>query len=198
MIVCKECSATHEAGAMFCNECGFELSKGEANANHDDATLTISPAFVGMDNVEMETPQPKPPGSAPFSTEEPDDVRQPLDANALKSAAQPQAFTFVIPSSGRRANLTTNGQIRVGRRDPIRGITPELDLTPDNGGNYGVSRLHAAIRVTDKGPILVDLNSTNGTFLNSLPLSSGLPYPITSGDEVRFGHLLIHIFFTES
>jgi pSer/pThr/pTyr-binding forkhead associated (FHA) protein len=42
--------------------------------------------------------------------------------------------------------------------------------------------------------MLIDLESTNGTLLNNYRLSPHEPYPLHSGDEIRFGDLLVHLF----
>ena len=101
----------------------------------------------------------------------------------------------MIPLSGRRITFAVKGQdeIHIGRGTP--GLTPpEIDTTIENGAEYGVSRSHAVIKVTDQGIVLVDLDSTNGTTLNNYRLPPDLPYPIKTGDEIHFGSLLMHIF----
>src|SRR6185369_4469476 len=53
----------------------------------------------------------------------------------------------------------------VGRRDPNRGINPDVDLTPfDKEGK--VSRRHAFIHREGDQFFLLDFGSTNGTFIN--------------------------------
>ena len=54
----------------------------------------------------------------------------------------------------------------------------------------GISRRHSEIRVTTDGPHLVaasirDLNSTNGTFVNSERISS---QRLSDGDRITVGH----------
>lgn len=106
-------------------------------------------------------------------------------------------ITFVIPSSGRRVILKQVREVEIGRKDLIKGLDPALDLSLDNGAKNGVSRLHAIIKFTQLGPALIDLNSTNGTLLNNYRLPPQNPYLLHSGDEVRFGHLLTHIFIEQ-
>ncbi|RMG97323.1 MAG: FHA domain-containing protein, partial [Chloroflexi bacterium] len=68
-------------------------------------------------------------------------------------------------------------------------------LGPDNGGDKGVSRLHATIQYSNHGIVLIDLGSTNGTMLNNYRLAAEQPYLLNNGDEIRCGDLLMHIFF---
>lgn len=60
--------------------------------------------------------------------------------------------------------------------------------------NSVISRLHAKLTIvpTDMNEddiCIEDLNSTNGTLLNNVPLTPYEKYPITSGDYITFGHL---------
>jgi pSer/pThr/pTyr-binding forkhead associated (FHA) protein len=55
--------------------------------------------------------------------------------------------------------------------------------------------MHAAFQLSKQGVVLIDLGSTNGTSLNNARLPARQPFVVQSGDEVRFGDLLIHVFF---
>ncbi len=50
----------------------------------------------------------------------------------------------------------------------------------------GVSRMHAKIMEKDDGVYLLDLNSTNGTYLNGEMIESGKDYKLEEGDMVTF------------
>ena len=53
-----------------------------------------------------------------------------------------------------------------------------------------VSSIHAAITLTSGGAVvLTDLGSSNGTFVNGVPVSSGDRTIIRSGDRLRFGEV---------
>lgn len=111
-----------------------------------------------------------------------------LDVISSKAAKQ---ITFVIPSSRHRYNIQLLKQIKIGRASEGES----LDLTEDNGIELGVSRTHAVLQWSNQGVVIMDLGSTNGTFLNNHHLPANKPYPIQSGDELRFGELLVHVFF---
>jgi molecular chaperone DnaK (HSP70) len=51
-----------------------------------------------------------------------------------------------------------------------------------------VSRLHAEFLASQKNLELVDLGSTNGTYVNSERLTPNQPRPLAAGDELRFGN----------
>lgn len=121
-------------------------------------------------------------------------ARPVLVGQQVEPNAKAGAIRFVIPSSGRRITISLDEKIRVGRADPTVSLYPEVDLTADGGAEFGVSRLHATISRSDEGVVVVDMSSTNGTLLNDYSLPSELPYPLQSGDELRFGDLLVHVF----
>lgn len=167
MTKCSECGRYEQPGALFCSECGaFLLPTEEDEAG---AKLPFTDALA--------------PPLAPT-----------LIGQETNPATEAQVVTFLIPSSGRRVEMELDHEIQIGRADPDVQHHPELDLTEDEGDAHGVSRLHALIRRSDQGVVLIDDSSTNGTLLNGYRLPSELPYPIHSGDEVRFGQLLVHIF----
>ena len=131
----------------------------------------------------------------PFAGDEPEAAAQPnLVGQDLAPDVVAQTITFVIPSSGRRVTVELKGEVQVGRSDPANQYWPGLDLTVDEGAQKGVSRRHALIQHSNRGIVLVDLTSTNGTTLNGYRLPPDLPYPLHNGDEVSFGRLLVHVF----
>jgi pSer/pThr/pTyr-binding forkhead associated (FHA) protein len=68
-----------------------------------------------------------------------------------------------------------------------------VDLSPYNAYANGVSRLHAVIKLIEDQIVLVDLGSSNGTYLNGNRL---LPYDETTvshGDVVYLGKLKIQL-----
>ncbi len=165
MIRCIECGANQLVGALFCTECGAFLVEQVAKGK-----TTILP----FSEFAIHAPPP------------------PLTKEELETAVDPHQITFVIPSSRRRLQLELRDEIKVGRADA--DAAPELDLSPDDGAEKGVSRLHASIKSVRKGIVLIDLDSTNGTTLNTYRLPPNRPYPLKNGDEIRFGDLLMHIF----
>lgn len=167
MIKCSECGSNEMEGALFCSECGNSLLK-----TREQSTAQL-----------------------PFSDSLSDPVPPSLLGQDFGAVSEAKRVMFVIPSSGRRVILDLDDEIRVGRKDAARQLNPELDLTKDRGSDFGVSRLHASIQPSNRGVVLIDLGSTNGTLLNNYRLPPDLPYPLHNGDEIRFGRLLVHIFF---
>lgn len=80
-----------------------------------------------------------------------------------------------------------------------RHVTEEVadivDLTHYGGLEMGVSRRHALIRRTVLGYEIMDLNSTNGTWLDEKRLVPNKTYPLASGLQIRLGQMLLFTVF---
>jgi pSer/pThr/pTyr-binding forkhead associated (FHA) protein len=74
----------------------------------------------------------------------------------------------------------------VGRLDPRRGITPEIDLTEFDTSST-VSRQHARIHLEKTSFYIEDLESRNKTRLGELTLTPHKPELLQNGDVVSFG-----------
>jgi pSer/pThr/pTyr-binding forkhead associated (FHA) protein len=81
----------------------------------------------------------------------------------------------------------------IGRVDNKSSYTPDIDLTPHNALQKGLSRRHAAL-VRYQGMVhILDLSSVNGTFLNGQRLAPEVPQLIRTGDKIRFGNFNIQL-----
>lgn len=81
----------------------------------------------------------------------------------------------------------------VGRSELGSDIVPDLDLAPFGAQSMGVSRRHAILLPHDDGLSLIDLDSTNGTWINGVYLQPGQKYRLRAGDRVEFGRLRLVI-----
>ncbi len=87
--------------------------------------------------------------------------------------------------------------IVMGRRDPVSGDHPTVDLQDHDAEEQGVSRRHAVIkRMSSNALQLIDNASVNGTFLNGQIMLPHEPRILRDGDEVRLGRLVIDVSFT--
>ena len=77
----------------------------------------------------------------------------------------------------------------VGRSDDLSPMRPDLDLAEHGAEEAGISRQHAILLPSDNGVFLVDLDSTNGSWMNREFLEPGKKYPIKSGAQVELGNL---------
>ncbi|MFQ6100345.1 MAG: protein kinase [Anaerolineae bacterium] len=93
---------------------------------------------------------------------------------------------LVVMGTGAAIPLPCQGEILIGRAGPP--VTPpDVDLGPYGGGQAGVSRHHARLSYRPEGWLLEDLQSTNGTFINSVPVPPGQPVRVRHGDVILCG-----------
>jgi hypothetical protein len=76
----------------------------------------------------------------------------------------------------------------IGRADKSN-LQPDMDLSHLDKGKSGVSRQHAVLLPADDGLYLIDLDSTNGTWVNGLYLQPGHKHRLSTGDVIEFGTL---------
>jgi hypothetical protein len=76
---------------------------------------------------------------------------------------------------------------------------PRVDISLADWGamEHGVSRRHAVLRVKDNHLLLIDLGSTNGTYLNTVPVTSGWARPVSDGDLLSLGDLDVWVHILE-
>lgn len=93
--------------------------------------------------------------------------------------------------SGMEFPLSTGPETMIGRRDPVTGIFPDVDLSPiDPQGT--VARRHAKIyRRGIEFFLAEEIGTMNATFLNGTRLDTGVPQQVKSGDEVRLGAVVL-------
>ena len=126
---------------------------------------------------------PAPSAGVPAAPVAPTPVTPPTPA----AAASPR---LIIQSDNAVVDLRGKSEALVGREDPVSNVYPDVDMTPHNGEEGGVSRIHAKILINGNQYMLEDQNSTNSTFVNRQKLAPKTPTPIKDGDELRFGRVV--------
>jgi pSer/pThr/pTyr-binding forkhead associated (FHA) protein len=152
-------------GALFCKECGNQF------AALRDPTVVV-PNTIG-DQLRKEVPI------------DPEQVVPPTPGDARLSLYLIETGE-VIPLEG----LT---EFTLGRSSEDQPILPDVDLAPYHAYDYGVSRLHASIELSQPFAVLVDFGSANGTLLNGQKMIPNKPYPITHGDIFSLGKMKIQL-----
>ena len=166
MIICSFCENPNREGELFCLECGNPL----------DGSVHIETRVF----EEMKASQGK--GS-----------KKPLWGTTQFSKSA--TVILRLEASKESLTLTNREKYVIGRTDSQSGNYPDIDLTPYGGLDEGVSRVHALFQRTEDTLTLVDMNSSNGTYLNGQRMSPNQPRVLQDGDEVRFGKLVTRIFF---
>jgi pSer/pThr/pTyr-binding forkhead associated (FHA) protein len=171
MIQCPACRHQDYEGELFCSNCGARLwsMPGE--------TLSMTPTLA-------------------FETSRLRDISKPLPlpANPIIKDLLPGQITLTVSGSGETITLE-------GKRDYILGRegqesdSPDVNLSPHGAREKGVSRKHASLRVDRRQLLLMDLGSSNGTWLNGSQLAPQEPSRLESGDEIRLGKLVLKVKF---
>lgn len=118
----------------------------------------------------------------------------PAARDAIESAELPwQVVHVFVPAGSQQWRLALNGPLWIGRADPDQGFWPQVDLTDANAAELGVSRRHAVIDLTDQGPVLIDKNSANGTWIEEEQLLPLRPYVLQPLTRVRLGRLPLQL-----
>jgi len=78
-------------------------------------------------------------------------------------------------------------RVSVGRGAPGTEGAPDIDLSQDES----VSRQHAELRWIGDGYSIVDLGSTNGTWVNGKRIEPDQPLRLKDGDRVAVGRLSV-------
>jgi hypothetical protein len=111
-----------------------------------------------------------------------------FDSVLAMEGADAGELTFPTYWPERRFPLAGD-RVVIGRKSRSRGTDPEIDL----GGQFtdpGVSALHAMLVAQPDGTwAVVDLDSSNGTYLNDSPdpIKPHEPVPVGDGDKVHVG-----------
>ncbi len=93
--------------------------------------------------------------------------------------------------SGMEFPLSTTSETTIGRKDPVTGIYPDVDLTPVDS-QRSISRRHA--KIYRRGPkffLAEEIGTMNSTYLNGQRLDTGVPAEMRPGDELRFGVVVL-------
>lgn len=96
---------------------------------------------------------------------------------------------------GKSIDILPNRRVVLGRADNSATDAPDIDLSPFDGFDKGVSRIHAALIRQEVTLTLLDLGSANGTLINGRRVSANQPRVVQDGDEITLGLLITRISF---
>ncbi|MEI5676637.1 MULTISPECIES: FHA domain-containing protein [unclassified Nocardioides] len=170
---CPSCGAANPPNALFCEACGYDFTTGSmprpvTPPAVQEATPTVA-APVVPDVPAAGPASTAPPLGEPWVAEvwiDPDWYADQKSTDPLPSPGIP----LVVP-------LRTTS-ILIGRASRSRGITPDIDLSSDNG----ISRRHAQLTTDGTRWFVEDLGSSNGTYVGGTV--SGLPTsPVPPGQK---------------
>lgn len=84
-------------------------------------------------------------------------------------------------------------QLVLGRA--VGDVNPDVDLTPYNAQDLGVSRRHVKLTRESETLMVQDLGSINGTFLNGQRLLPYQPRVLRNDDDLVLGRLTLRVSY---
>lgn len=180
---CPACGHKNRVGVLMCEDCGTNLSTGQRtelgtrDLREPEALDDVQSAAEQMVRLgERESKAISTAGSNTFDRSM--SLRIEVEGGSKPIILKPKHDDMIF-----------------GRRDPTTGSAPEVDLTPFAGYRMGVSRRHASLQMEEERLNLWDLGSSNGTFVNGNKLNPHQAYPLSDGDEVRLGQMVLKVYF---
>ena len=115
------------------------------------------------------------------------------DKDGTASLSSFSEVVFLIDNMTARLEIREDQIYYIGR---FKGNKDdELNLTPYNALQKGVSRLHAKLIMLDDRLYVMDLNSSNGTYVHRKRLMPNEPSLLHSGDELLLARMKIQVAF---
>lgn len=213
---CPNCGASVQSDASFCGQCGFNLNGvtnkaplGGVTASPAISDLLPADPLVAPEPLVAQAEAPL----ASVTAQEETPVAEPMAVPPLASAAYPagaQAGSTPLANSAEASEATegrtklqqqmvsllhvqTNTSVELPQKltvihigKPNDRIPPDIDVSGFPNSEI-VSRIHANIRIEGDSYFIEDVGSSNGTYINNLPLAMGNRHRLRSGDRIALG-----------
>ncbi|MCC7187358.1 MAG: FHA domain-containing protein [Anaerolineales bacterium] len=168
MIICPNCQYQNVEGAVYCVECGAQI----------DGVETLVTKAITDQEIE-------------------EDLRKNAPHPDADSAPANSWLSLHLMDSGKILPLASRNEFTLGRLSEGQPIMPDIDLTPYQAYASGVSRLHAVVKRDASRVVVMDLGSSNGTYLNGRRLNPHMEESLSHGDIVALGKLKIQILLRD-
>lgn len=200
---CAQCGVVLEPGGNFCDNCGAAVQTGGRISRDFSAPgdVPFTPEGALFQPPAYASSQPPYSSQLAFAHTQvmpPDWGGVPPQQAAVSPSYSPAIPARLVVQGSHFPLPFTAGKTEwfVGRADPLEGIFPDIDLTNHGGDELGVSRRHARIYMQGGQFYVVDLRSTNHTFVNQQRLLPDTPQLLNHGDELRFGRVKLNFYLT--
>lgn len=156
----------NKSGSTTCQHCGASLTKESSDA---ETTRRFGDPFELTDEIKEQ----------------------------VITAYTPPAvgLSLFLLNNGEPIALRVDQEFILGRGED-HNSEPMVDLTNYEGFVTGVSRRHAMIKAVDDKYVLIDFNSSNGTWLNGERLLPDKPHDLTSGSVIQLGRLKLVVVYS--
>jgi len=162
---CPVCKNKNEYKAAVCSHCGAILK-----------TESVSNATTRNTEIRINY------------SEKPEELR--IDESIIPS----NGIAVYFEGTTKPVEIINDKEFVIGRK-VISTQESFLDLSDFDGFKMGLSRRHAMIRRTESDYEIIDLSSTNGTWLNDKRLVPYITYPLASGSRLRLSRIRLVVFY---
>ncbi|WOB43475.1 FHA domain-containing protein [Thermoleptolyngbya oregonensis NK1-22] len=155
------------------------------------AATPDSSATSGVSPISELPPPPPPPVTPPVAPPSP--VTPPVAAPPVASPTASLGPTQLQTQRASLLHVQTNQVVELPQALPVVHIGKPNDRIPPDIDVSGfpsseiVSRVHADIRVEGDAYYLEDVGSSNGTYVNNMPLPMGNRHRLRPGDRISLG-----------
>jgi len=168
---CTNCDSPRNEEDVFCENCGYDFLTGTAPAPEPVVSTG-------------EASEP----SAPSGTAPDLEAVVGCDREYFDLMAGDSDLGYPDPEPA-EVRIPLTGELLIGRYSQSRGVYPEIDSLATSG-DPAVSSRHAMLRLKANGlAIVVDVGSTNGTYLDGAtePIVAGVETELVEGSILRVG-----------
>lgn len=213
LITCSNCGAAAQADASFCGQCGHSLASQPATPPpplpaepaSPPAPIPVGSTSENIDSVEPDplvAPDPLPVESPPPLPVDPipENIPTAVDIYSEPPITQPAPEPEIVVPQTQIQSLTARllhvqtdtlmelpiglNLLHIGK--PNDRVPPDIDVSGFPESEI-VSRVHANIRIEGDVYYIEDVGSSNGTYINNLPLAAGNRHRLRPGDRIALG-----------
>jgi hypothetical protein len=123
-------------------------------------------------------------------------ITQELKRKAPRPEPVPPSYSWIslhFMGSGKILPLASRNEFILGRICEESLILPDVDLTPYRAGPAGVSRLHVVVKREANKALVMDLGSSNGTYINGRRIHPDVDVALRDQDIIALGTLQIQV-----
>ena len=123
-------------------------------------------------------------------------ITQELRKKAPRPEPAAPAYSWLslhFMGSGKILPLASRNEFILGRLTEDSPILPDVDLTPYRASAAGVSRLHAVVKREVNKAMVMDLGSSNGTYINGRRIQPDVDVALRHQDVIALGALQIQV-----
>ncbi len=107
----------------------------------------------------------------------------------------PSEITLVVRGMTQTIEFHQQESVTLGRSDHKSTHRPDVDLSRYGAAERGVSREHARLEMHNGDLFIIDLGSTNGSYVRGEKMIANEPYKVRHGEEIILGRLAVQIMF---